>query len=348
MTFSLRRIALRTLQRSEACARYFVAIVTMAGLAACSSDNGPLSANGYIRIVNSTFQADPTGQFFTPIAIDVLIDSSGSGPGATNIEANGIANGPTGPNGHEAKFFSVAPGIHSFVARKSGLTPAGPSFYTTSPSTSVNCTPQEYLPRQQLTGATFYTLIVAGINPAPIDSSGTMINVLAPAGIPTSTGCYIYPAFPITSIAPTNVEQPYTPPTTTESGSPVLQTSLHFWNAAPFLDPTGIGAGITMYLTDGTPSTGPTASTLASYAGNGYADYLTPSPYAYFTPKPYWLTLMANGQIIYQTKINYASGEVHTMIVQNVLPLGETSFPAASGDDPTTYTKVTDILDNKY
>lgn len=331
-------IALRSLAAS--------ATLMALGVSACAVDNSPVTnVPGYLRIVNSTFQADPTNTQFTPIAVDVLIDSSTNSPGVANLPPNAIADGTTGPGGHNAKFFAFTPGVTSFVARKSGLTPAGPTFFTSADVSDPNCTPRQYLPRQQLTGSTYYTLIVAGINPAPTSSGDSVINTLAGANV-----CGSFGNFSLASL--TTVEEPFSPPATSASGTSTLQMGLHFWNAAPFTSVSnGSGDAIALFLTDGTPSTGPTAGDLGSLTPLRTAYYMSPSTYVYATAKPYWLTLVDNsgyGNIIYQVKINYQSGEVHTLIVQNTLPPGQTSFPVTPGTDPQTTFKVTDILDATY
>jgi hypothetical protein len=321
------------------------------GIAACSADNAP-GENGmtYLRIVNSTFQAtDAADTAFVPIAIDVIVDSSDGVPSVMALAPNSVADGPTGPGGNAAKYFATASGIRSFIARRSGLDPLGPSFYTTSGS--ADCTPSPYLPKQQLMSQIYYTMIVGGLNPAPKLVSGNSINILAPAGKVVNGACNLTtPAFPLTSLR--TVDDPFSPPRLAVGGDTVYQARFHVWNAAPFTSfANGTGDGFATFVTDGTPETGPTVTQLQSIQPvGGYALYLSQSEYIDVTAKPYWLTIVdlyGFGNIVYQAKINYQPGEVHSLIVQNTLPAGRITFPITDLP-PTSYIKVTDIIDNKF
>jgi hypothetical protein len=320
-------------------------------MSACSADDAPgMQGMTYLRIVNSTFQAtDAADTAFIPIAIDVLVDSSNSAPSVMSLPPNTIADGPTGPAGHAAKYFATAPGIRSFVARRSGLDPLGPSFYTTS--SDVKCTPISYLPKQQLMPQIYYTLVVGGINPAPKMVSGNSVEVLAPSGHVFNGTCDLgSPAFPLSSLQTT--DDPFVPPRIVVGNDTVYQARFHVWNAAPFTSASnGEGDGLAIFVTDGTPSTGPTLTQLqATQALGNYAIYPSQSSYINVTAKPYWLTLVdlyGFGNIVYQAKINYQPGEVHSLIVQNTLPDGRTTFPITDLP-PTSYIKVTDIIDNKF
>jgi len=317
-------------------------------LTGCSSDQtSPFGTSAYIRIVNSSFQAtDETYTTFVPMPVDILIDSSSAAPGIAAMAGNSMSNGTLGPGGNNAGYSAIAVGVRSFVARSSAVGADGPNLFTTSNTNDPSCTPLPYLPKQQLIPAIYYTFIVAGLNPVPTVIDGRTINTPAPSGIPFSTGCDVsQPAFSPISIS--TIDDPFSPPSVVVDGHSIFQMRFHVWNAAPFTGTSdGLGSPINVYLSDGSSDTPPT--TFTSLRPLGIANYRQQSAYINATAMPYWLTMIAGGQIVYQTKINYQPGEVHSLIVQNTLPEGATTFPLDGSVDPQTYTKVTDIIDNKF
>jgi hypothetical protein len=92
------------------------------GLASCTDKvNAPYNEPASIAIVNSTFQYQDAANVAartTPRAIDVLIDSSSSSPGALNIPAVSVAQ----VGGTTTSYTELPNGIHSFVARLAGQT----------------------------------------------------------------------------------------------------------------------------------------------------------------------------------------------------------------------------------
>lgn len=282
------------------------------------------------------------------MAIDVLIDSSASAPGVAAMVPNSMSNGTLGPDGNNAGYSAITVGVRSFVARSNALGADGPNFFTTSNTNDPLCTPLPYLPKQQLLPTVYYTFIIAGLNPVPTIVDGRTVNTPAPSGFPIPNGCDVsQPAFSPISLA--TVDDPFSPPSVVVSGHSVFQMRFHVWNAAPFTGtPDGLGTLINVYLTDGSSDTPPNISTFTQLRPQGIADYRQQSAYINATAMPYWLTMIAGNQIVYQTKINYHAGEVHSLIVQNTLPEGATTFPLGDDVDPQTYTKVTDIIDNTF
>ena len=289
-------------------------VATVAAVAACGSDSatGVSATPAQIRVVNSVFQyndATSAASKTTPVAIDVLIDSSTNAPGMAAIAPNSIA-ALTGANA--AGYAPIVADVHTFVARLSGNTGPTSTFFTNA------TTNLPYLPHQYLSASTPYTMVVAGIVPAT-PTNGT--NVLVPST-----------AVPFAMVT----DDPFPPPQV----SGAYQARFRVINAAPFTVATGAGSTLIVYVTPG--STPPTAATLPT-AASASAVYRNASIYLNDDPGPYVLTLTvgsgATAKIVAQSAITLAAGEVRTFVVQST---GYAAVPSPANS------KITSLLDNKY
>lgn len=289
-------------------------VATVAALAACGSDSatGVSATPARIRVVNSVFQyndATSTASKTTPVAIDVLVDSSTNTPGMAAIPPNSIA-ALTGADA--AGYAPAVADVHTFVARLAGDTGPTATFFTNA------TTNLPYLPHQYLSASTPYTMVVAGIVPAT-PTNGT--NVLVPST-----------AVPFTVLT----DDPFQPP---QVGG-AYQARFRVINAAPFTVATGIGSTLIVYVTPG--ATPPTPATLPS-AASASALYRNASIYLNDDPGTYVLTLTigsgATAKIVAQTPITLAAGEVRTFVVQST---GYAAVPSPANS------KITSLLDNKY
>lgn len=292
----------------------------------------------YVRLVNSAFQAtdtagdnNPAGCPCTPLVVDVLFDSSVGAPSVLGMTPNSVGVGSAGPPpaALNAHYTGMAPGVHSFVARAGGATGGAgggaPTFFTTPSGTT-------YLPKQYMTGRVYYTFLIAGVNPAQPAGGGVRLAPYTAFATDTS-------AFPLTT------DDPFSPPTTSASGRPVLQARVHLVNAAPFALTGPNGSGVGAYITPaGTPPAFTTAlpTVLLGERGAGYVNVTAGSYTLTFT--------LLDGTVVYQGVLALAAGEVRTIVLQNTLPNGVRAVPAG-GVPPAAaaqYFTVTNVLDNKY
>jgi hypothetical protein len=257
------------------------------GLAACGSDrvNAPDDTPAKLRIVNSAFQyTDATNTAANTVAraIDVLVDSATTSPGATSIPPVSVLG--ASPDG--TGYVTLPASIHSFVARLAGQTSQSSQLYT---NTTNN---QPYLPKQYLAPQMPYTLIVAGIAP-----------VTAPPGTPQQATPST--AFPFAAI----VGDPFPP----QKIDGAYQARFRVINAAPFATASGAGATILAYLTPG--STPP--ATTAGLTALGGALYRNGSAYFNVAPGEDVLTIAAGTTILAQIPVTFAAGEVRSFILQS-------------------------------
>jgi hypothetical protein len=312
------------------------AAAALAWAAACHDSTAPTAGTDrtYLRVVNSAFQAtaapttsNPFGCPCTPLAIDVLIDSSTAAPSAIGMPAASVGVGSEGPAPANVNAFysGLAPGLHSFVARAAGAT--NPSFFTT-PAGST------YLPKQYLPGGIRHTLVVAGVNPAqpaagaPVLASNTAF----------ASDTNLFPLYP---------DDPFTPPTVQGASGPTLQSRYRVINAAPF-SAAGL-FGTTVFLTEG--ATPPSPTTLATTVATVITAPRVASFYFNVKPGAYTVTIKtAFGNPYYQGPVTLGAGEVRTLVLQNTVPPGVAAIPA--GGPPAAsvsqYYKLTNILDNRY
>jgi hypothetical protein len=106
-------------------------------------------------------------------------------------------------------------------------------------------------------------------------------------------------------------------------------------NAAPFTSATGNGATLLAYLTPGdiAPATVTGLTTLGGML------YRQASVYFNADPGTYTLTLAAGSQIVAQSTITLAAGEVRSYVVQST---GYAAVPSPANSF------ITSFLDNKY
>jgi hypothetical protein len=224
--------------------RKAVTLALIAAFAACKDAASPAGDTARLRIVNSVFQG-PAVTTATPVAVDVLVDSSISGAGVSGLTAPSLSAGAAsgqgaGDHAGAAALFTAAgyrdlpTGVHSFVGRVTGTTT---SFFRTADG--------EYLPKQYLLPFP-YTFILAGVVPdtTPAD----------PGAVPWAM----------------IVDDPFAPPTDS--------ARVQLINAAPMADTTGGGQGsdITATLDDGA---GGVFSATASYRHT--SGYVNPAPGTY-------------------------------------------------------------------
>lgn len=313
------------------------------GLGACKDDDDntgvPAGGKAYIRYVNGMWQqfVDSTSPstmtfFFRPVSIDVLIDSSGTKPGVTGLAPNSVSTGDEGLLA-ESGFFLLEPGVHSFVARR-GDKPNAPSFFVGS--TGSSCAPAQYLPRQQMTGTTFYTMIIAGANPRQTrNSAGDSIHNLAALVIPGSGSSACSFTAVVTPNSLSSVEDPFSPPWNTYGGSDHYQARFFIWNAAPFANSKNPlstvsserASAIRMYLSPDA-ATPPDATDINGLQYWDSANFQSKGSAQNVAAGTYWMTFVAyrstsNMPIIWQEKVTFEEGEVSTFFMLNKLPPGK-------------------------
>jgi hypothetical protein len=324
------------------------------GLAACGTDNAlNPSSDGqtYLRFVNSTYQEgdpvpggsgtdtegrhDTTYVTYTAAPIDILIDSALTGPSDLAIPPNTVDTGSTGPapsRSAAARYRPTSVGVHSFVARVSGLSPAGPTLFTTPSNT-------QYLPQQFLTNTSYYTFAIAGINP-PQPTTGAPV-------LASST------AF-MTWLFPLLVDDPFTPPATKQSnGTRILQARFRVHHYAPFGNLRGTSEDFQVFLTEGSG-----AADVSNLAPTGWLAYRNATQYINVAAGTYRLTIMAGGIQVYSAPITFAEGDVRSLFVLNAMPSYTVTRtvlipPGQSPDSPVTTApsptfQVTDVQDNRY
>ena len=303
---------------------------------ACHDSTGPSAGPpAYMRVVSSAFQAtapitgtNPAGCPCTPLAIDLLFDSVTTAPSLVNVPSGTIAAGSAGPAPASLNAFyaSIPAGVHSFVARASG--PTNPSFFTTSAG-------GQYLPKQYLTNTTYYTFVIAGVNPQqPASGPGPFASysVFAAGG---------FPLF---------VDDPYTPPALQVNDQSVLQARFRVIDGAPFVLAGPAGGGLDVFVTPS--SVVPTSATLATLIPTAQIYYRYNSPYINLNAGSYTLTMAVSfgGPIVYQAPLTLGAGEVRSLVVQNTLPAGVSAIPAGGvpAASARAYFMLTNVLDNRY
>lgn len=288
-------------------------VATVAAAVACGSDSatGVPGTPAQIRIVNSVFQytdATSTASKSTPVAIDVLVDSSTNAPGMAAIAPNSVA-ALAGANA--AGYAPIVAGVHTFIARLAGDVGPTSTFYTNA------TTNLPYLPRQYLTSSTPYTLVVAGIIPVTSTSGA---NTLVPST-----------AVPFAVLT----DDPFPPPQV----SGAYQARFRVINVAPFTVTNGLGATLSVYLTPG--SAAPTTVTGLTLAATSI--YRSASGYINADAGSYVLTLMTGtgttAKIVAQTAVMLAAGEVRSFVVQST---GYAAVPSIANST------IKSLLDNKY
>jgi len=230
-----------------------------------------------VRIINALFQGnDP--HTAVPQPIDYLIDSATTGAGVADLAAYAITTGDSA-NGYR----TLDQGVHSYVARVSGAvagTTGESSVYTTS-------TNLPYLPKQYLTGNTYYTIVVAGIIPATGDIGDNSVPFVLLADDPFPGPVY----------------------------AAVIQARFRLINAAPYTDSVGMGQDVQLYLTSGSAA----PSDLTRLVPLGAASYQDASSYFNVDPGTYWLTLTAGGTVVAQQSVTLGAGEVRSLILQSTM-----------------------------
>jgi len=263
-----------------------VALMLIGGLGtgaiACSDSTGTMvsvqKGTAYIRIVNSVFQGDDP-QTAVAVPIDFIVDSSTAHPSVTNIPPGSIAAGDSA-NG----FIALPAGLHTFIARVAGDTTLSHSLYTSSANTP-------WLPKMDLTGNTYYTIVLTGTiptsGPIPGDAIPWIANVNDPFAGDTSVG--------------------------------VVQARFSMTYAAPYTSTSGRGAYIKLYLT---PGATPPAN-LSSYAPYSLSLSFMSYPYTFIQgqdipPGTYTATITdLSGKIFAQQPVTFTEGEVKSFILQS-------------------------------
>jgi len=301
-----------------------IAAVVLGFATACSTDGstGPAAGHAYLRVINATYldssAADQPAPYQTA-PIDLLIDSVLVSPSFLHIAGNVISDlsdgtGPA-PARLNAGYRALPAGIHGFVARLSGLTPQGPSFFTSNEGT-------QYVPKPELASNTYYTMVIAGkAKPQPVGISPVpVLNAATDFGF----------SFPLL------VDDPFSPPVV----AGVLQARFRVVNAAPFTRDNGGGRRVFIFVTR-------TAS-LTGIQPLGSAGYRNASPYFNLTAGTVYVSVAnADGSVIYlQQQVTFGVGEVRTLVFQST----QQSVPLSGyvpGSSPSDF-KITNIKDNQY
>jgi len=341
---------------SSAISRSLVAAFLITGLTACGSDNATgshevTSGNVYLRAITSVWQThsridttivridsvrsdtiiDTTATGYTPVPIDILIDSANGPPSFLGMAPNTLSTGTDGPEpgkSTEGGYNSFKPGVHSFVVRQAGLTPLGHSFFTTSAGTS-------YLPKVNLF-ATPYLFVVFGLLPAQLDTNP----VLVP---PDRHGINIYdPVF----------DDRFPGLKRVLDGKTVYLPHLILHDETVFTYDHN-NTGNRLFLTAG--SALPDINEILQYRGtdfqkNGNGVGNTVEIGEGNTDGHYVANIVSTSDVILlQVPITLKYGEVRSLFLVNDLPPGVTQMP---GDgipaNPTGYFKLINVLDNQF
>ena len=217
------------------CFRAGCLVAGVAALAACKDPSDPAVGVGRLRVVNSVFQGVGVASA-TPVAVDVLVDSSTTGAGlaalpGASVSAGSASGQGAGTHAGAGAIFTAAgyrdlpSGIHGFLAQVSGT---AENFFRTGAG--------EYVPKQYVLPFP-YTFVLAGVDTTnPPDPS----------------------AVPWAMIA----DDPFPPPPDS--------ARVQVINAAPMADTAGV-VGQGMAITATFAGTGDTFSGTASYrASSGY------------------------------------------------------------------------------
>jgi hypothetical protein len=268
--------------------RFLIVLAPLAlGAAACdgSRADGPDDTPARLRIVNSVFQytdATNTASKTVARAIDVLVDSLSSTPGAANVAPTSVH----AVGGDSTGLVTLPAVVHSFVARLAGQVAATSQLFTNAANN------QPYLPRQYFAPGMPYTLVVAGIAPVTADA-GT-------AQQATPSTAFVFSAV---------VGDPFPP----QQVSGAYQARFRVVNAAPFAAATGTGATVLVYLTPGTTP----PATLTGLTALGGATYRNGSAYFNAAPGANVLTIAVGTTILAQTPVTLGAGEVRSFILQS-------------------------------
>ena len=253
-----------------------VMVFLAAALAACNDTTSPAGTTGRIRVVNSVFQGTGVATA-TPVAVDVLIDSSTGGAGLSALAALAVSPGSASGQGAgthagagamftAAGYRDLPSAVHSFVARVNGTTA---SFFQNGAG--------EYLPKQYMLPFP-YTFILAGVDSTdPPDPSTAPWAMIA--------------------------DDPFTPPADTVGGG--LTARLQVINAAPMADPSGAGADITATFINGAD----TLQAVASYRAT--SGYINPRAGTYI------ITFATATDTLHTDTVTLVKGDVRTFIVQS-------------------------------
>lgn len=277
----------------------------------CDDSTGPDALPGRIRIFNNVFQG-ATAAGAVPISIDLLVDSSTSGPGVSSLAHGTFATGSSagvgvGSGTNAAVLFPAAgyrdipAGVHSFQARKTGQD--APFFR------NANGTP--YLPKQYITPFP-YTCVLAGVIP--------------PDGAAWTTS-------PISFCVIAAPDDPFTPPSDTLPGHSGLTARTRFMNVATFATNTGAGTSLTFTLVPSSASVSPVNIT-ATAAFRAASAYVNPPAGAYT------LNISSTAGVIHTSQVTFAAGDVRTVVVYS------TAFatnPVTAGNH-----QIVNTLDNKF
>jgi len=324
--------------------RLLALAIAVGGLAACGSDASSPTAtpgNVYIRSITSVWQTHQRvdtvviesdtlvdSTYYTPVSMDVMIDSANHAPSMLNIPPNSLSAGSDGPppgNVAESGYNQLTPGVHSFVLRQAGLTPLGASFFTTSAGT-------QYLPKIDLFAAP-YTVVVFGKLPPPTDTG--------PALVPADRrNIHIYdPVF----------DDKFPGPKRVIDGKPVYLAHIILHDYAVF---HYRGHGNYLYLTSGT-TIQPLSEIVKSQGtdlpqdGNGIDNTIEIGEGQ--TNGQYVVNVITDdGRILIQQPVTLKYGEVRSFFLVNDLQPGVTEMPGAGPPSPTGYFKLINVLDNQY
>jgi len=250
----------------------------------------------HLRIVNGLYRG-ANAQSAVGVPIDYLIDSSTADAGVAGLGPNSVAAGDSA-NGYTA----FNRGVHTFFARLAGDTAASANLYTTTDGIP-------FLPKVYFVGATYYTIVVAGVIP--------------------DTGKVPDSAVPVVMIP----DDPYPGPRIHN----VLQARFHLINAATFADSGGSTESdyVAIYVTPG--STPP--ADISIYFPLTYASFRYQSQAINLDPGTYTITVTSDDHIIAQQAFTFAEGEVQTLLLWSTGP-----SPTPS---PANHT-LTAILDHRY
>jgi len=322
--------------------RTLAVLAAASALAACSQDRAadPVTAStgkAYMRAFNSVWQTnvtvgthnDTTIVGYTPVSIDVLLDSATSAPSLLAIAPNSMSVGTEGPlpgNLASGGYNALEPGVHSFVVRQSGLTPLGASFFTTTAKT-------QWLPKENLF-ATPYLFAIYGMLPPPIDTGPVLVPANQnPPKLIINTPLY---------------DDKFPGPVRTLDGQQRYLARFTVRDMTVF--PSGSFYNHIMYVTPGTVA--PPVDSLVLHATPIGTYY----PLAYVSSfnlaaGDYVVTVIGqNNAILVQMPFQLNWGEVRTLILANSLPTGVTQMPASGvpSGNPAGYFKLLNLLDNQY
>jgi hypothetical protein len=256
-------------------------IACAATLGGCKDSTSVAEGMARLRIVNSVFQGD-SAQVAVPIAVDVLVDSSTSGAGVSDLAALALSPGSASDQGAgahagagamftAADYRDLQSGVHSFVGRVSGTSDSTSGFFRSGGAA--------YLPKQFMFPYP-YTFVLAGVVP--------------PTGTVAPDGAVVWAMVS---------DDPFPPPADPAGG---YTARVQVINAAPMADPSGGGADITAIFENG-----------AGTADTVTASYRASSGFVNPPAGTYTLTLSTGSFVLYTGTVTLAKGEVRTFVVQS-------------------------------